>query len=332
MDTLTAPADEDLTADDYYTADDPEDDQDPAAPTGAGGAGTAAPPDHDPGDPPPSGPEAPFGWTRDRHTGQWRPKLRPGRPPKAPPGAEELAEGPPADREQDQPPREDAKPAGPAPGAPDEPVAMPAAGFIARKVNKLYRRAGRIISAKDEEIGAAFIAAGTKEDEDDVTAGEAWENLCRVNPRIRAWVMRLLTGGLYWDLVMAHAPIMLAILMKPAVLKYIPFRALLERWAEPDGTATPEDGPDLRPGDVGQMMDMAESQARRMAAGLGMKDIPPEVMRAARQQAERQAAAQAGTAPTGDATTAPPARPPGNRHQRRAAQSRAARRKAGAKR
>lgn len=316
---------EDLTADEFYAADDPDEDE--------GGAEAAAgPPAPDPDEPPPPDPErAPFGWTRDRGSKEWRPKMRAGRPPRVPPSADELTTSgpPPAPPPRDDPPREDkrSRPAAPPPATAPADVAMPAAGFIARRVDKLYRRAGRFITLKDAEIGAAFIMAGTKEDDEDVTAGEAWEALCRTNPRVRAWVMRALQGGVYWDLVMAHAPILLALLMKESVLRFIPFRALLESWAEPEDTA---EGAELRPDDVGQMMDLAEDQARRTAARMGLKDIPPEVMKAARAQAERQAAAQGGRAAAEDGEA--PAARPGNRHQRRAAQSRAQRRKAGAKR
>jgi hypothetical protein len=316
---------EDLTDDDFYTADDPADYPEEGAAENPGAPGQGAP---DPDAPPPPGPDAPFGWTRDKGTKEWRPKLRAGRP-RAPASAEELAQqAPPPPPEPDAPPREDARPAAGGPGAPDEVTAMPAAGWIAKRVDKIYRRTGRFISLKDEEIGAAFALAGTKDDPEDVTAGEAWEALCRTNPRVRAWVLRALKGGVYWDLVMAHAPVFLAVLMKESVLKFIPFRALLERWAEPDDTA---EGAELRPGDVGEMMDLAEQQARRMAQGLGLGHIPPEVMKAARAQAERQAATQGGSAVPGDAT-ARPVPPALRRHQTTRPKSRAARRKAGAKR
>ena len=252
-------------------------------------------------------------------------------PAKSPPDQEALkAAGIAPTNLPDDPPREDRKPP-PASAAPpagagaatDGVVPMPAKGLIARKIDKTYRRAGRFIAMRDEDIGAAFIMAGTKEDPDDVTAGEAWEELCRVNPRVRAFVMRFVTGGTYWDLVMAHAPIFLAILMKESVLKYIPFRALLERWAEPGETA---EATDLRPEDAAEMMDLAENQARRMAAGLGIK-VDDKVMAAARAQAERQHSAQTATQ-NGGGEPSSAAAPPGNRHERRAQQSRA-RRKAG---
>lgn len=321
---MTITAGEDLTSDVFYVADDPdeppEDPQDPGQPAEAAAD-----------EPPPDDPErAPFGWTRDRGSKAWRPKLRAGRP-RAPAGQEELrAAAPPEQPPRDDPPREDRKPP-PPPAAPassaatgtDGAVPMPAKGLIARKIDKTYRRAGRFIAMRDPDIGAAFIMAGTKEDPDDVTAGEAWEELCRVNPRVRAFVMRFVTGGTYWDLVMAHAPIFLAILMKESVLKYIPFRALLERWAEPEETAAPED---LRPEDAGEMMDLAEEQARRMARGLGIT-VDEKVLAAARAQAERQHSAQT-AAQNGGAEPSSAAAPDGNRQQRRAQQSRA-RRKAG---
>lgn len=316
---------EDLTADEFYTAEDPPEDPDPQ---GSGALADPPEPSAAADEPPPPDPvSAPFGYTRDRGSKEWRPKLRPGRP-KHPPTAEELKAGaPPEPPPADEPPREDrrAAPAAPPPSAgQDAAPAMPAKGLIARKINKAYRRAGRFISLRDPDIGAAFIMAGTKEDEDEITAGEAWEELCRTNPRVRAFVMRFIQGGTYWDLIMAHAPIFLAILMKDAVLKYIPFRALLERWAEPEETA---EGAELRPEDTAAMMDLAQAQAEKMAAGLGVK-VSPQMMANARAQAERQHSAQNGGGAAAPGERPPPA--PGNRHQRRAAQSRA-KRKAGSR-
>jgi hypothetical protein len=223
------------------------------------GGVTAAdfPPDLDGDDstPLPPDPDAPYGWTTDKETGERRPKKRPGRPAK-PPGPEELAaaEPPPEvtpDREP-QPPagrRRGRRERGPA-EPPGETVAMPRAGVIAAGINKLYRRTGHIYGALfDRDIGDALVQCATPDPEGDwPTTGEAWENLARTNPRIRAALLRLIAGGTWGELLMAHAPLGMAIIMKPAIQRRIPAGKLAEAFftAEPGedtgpGGLTPED-------------------------------------------------------------------------------------------
>jgi hypothetical protein len=229
-------------------------------------------------------PEAPYGWTVDPKTGERRPKKSAGRPRK-PPSADELRDaGPPPplppDEAPGKPPRARGKPKDDTadPGGPP----MPKGGMIAAGVNKLYRRAGKLIRAMDEDIGQAIIDCtrvdpDEAEDERELTVGEAWENLARVNPRIRKFILSAIAGGAWGDLVMAHAPIGLAIVMKPWVQRMIPWKRLIESVAEPD-----EDTPDGEGGlpggmtaaDVGDMEHMAAEQARRMAhrAGIQVSD------------------------------------------------------------
>jgi hypothetical protein len=212
--------------------------------------------------------EAPYGWRRDPDTGQMVPKKRPGRPGK-PRTPEQVAAAEPITREPDPPPggrgrgkREHT--AGPAP-------AMPRGGVIAAGVNKLYRRAGKVLRAFDHDIGQAVIECTRTEDleEGELTVGEAWENLCKANPRIRRFVMKAIAGGAWGDLVMAHAPIGIALVMKPAVQRFIPWGRLVESMAEPDDD-TPEGEGGLPGGmtaaDFDELKQQATEQARRMAA------------------------------------------------------------------
>jgi hypothetical protein len=127
---------------------------------------------------------------------------------------------------------------------------MPRAGVIAAGINKLYRRAGRIYAVMfDPDIGNALVQCATPDPEGDwPTAGEAWENLARTNPRIRAFLLRMIAGGTWGELLMAHAPLGMAIVMKPAIQKRIPAGKPAEAFftAEPGedagpGGLTPED-------------------------------------------------------------------------------------------
>src|SRR5690242_18707102 len=121
--TVTVGDDELATQDEFFTAEDPED---------AAGPGAAA------GGPPPDDPDrAPYGWTKDTQTHEWRPKKSPGRPKiTPPPSAEDLAAAPPITGQQDAPPPpRKGRRRGPAPT--DESVPMPKGGVIAKGVDRL---------------------------------------------------------------------------------------------------------------------------------------------------------------------------------------------------
>lgn len=229
-------------------------------------------------------PAAPWGWTTDPVTKERRPKKAPGRP-RNQPTAEELAAKPPIEREGDRAPE---RPAGYKP-PPAEPtvVPMPRGGVIAKGVNKLYRRAGKMIRAVDDDIGEAFIYCTrvdteVAEDERELTVGEAWEQLARSNPRIRAFVLRIIAGGDVGDLVMAHAPIGVALFMKPWIQRFINPERLIESMTEADeeeeeGTAAAG----LTGEDVKDMQELAMRQARQMARRAGVHVTEAEVQAAA---------------------------------------------------
>jgi hypothetical protein len=143
-------------------------------------------------------------------------------------------------------------------------------GVIASGVNRLYRRAGKIVRAMDHDIGTAIIesARNTADPgEPDDSVGAAWDELAKTNPRVRKFLLKCLAGGAWGQLVMAHAPIVMAIVMKPAILKFIPFSALVSSMAEPDEDTKPGEG--ALPGgmtapDVNAMADLAMAQVRKM--------------------------------------------------------------------
>lgn len=277
--TVTAEdAELDPTADEYFGADMPGD-------PGPGAAD--GPPADDPD-------LAPYGWTRDAKTHEWRPKKSPGRPKHTPPpGPEDVAAAPPIDRPEDTPPPpRGRKRRGPPPT--DATVPMPKGGLIAKGVDRLYRRAGRMIRILDDEIGLAVIECSRPDpdDPDAPTAGQAWEALAQENPRVRAWLLGLLKGGAWQDLIMVHAPIAMALFTRDWVRRLIP-GAVLERAAEamlvPEDEDATEDS--LRPEDVDDMQRAAEAHAQRIASKMGVK-VPPNVAAAAMRQAEAMAAAR----------------------------------------
>ena len=173
-----------------------------------------------------------------------------------------------------------------------EPVDVPPfrAGPIAKGVNRLYRKAGKLVRVADPELGAAIIQCTRKStytdddgiervDEDDVTVGEAWEELARTNVRVRMFLLRMLSGGALVNLVMAHAPILLAIMLKDAVMRRIPFHRFIESWlADDDGDEAPQQGAPTMGGmtqaDMGQMVAAAQAMAANMAAGMGPNGAP----------------------------------------------------------
>jgi hypothetical protein len=250
--------------------------------------------------------EAPYGYTTDAD-GNRRPKKLPGRPRRQQPTIEELkaekdakADSDPAHRgpgEGDRAPaarrRGGRKPAAvPDPDKPKPPVVQFREGVIAKGINKLYRKGGKLVRVMDRDIGQALIDITRKDtlddgtpDPDDITVGEAWEEVARTNPRIRAFLMKLIAGGAWGQLFMCHAPILLAILMKDAIRKHIPFMKLLEAFLAEDtedGEA-PADGTameGLQMPDMAQMMQMAQQFAEQAMnggqRGTGGTPRPPE--------------------------------------------------------
>lgn len=234
---------------------------------------------------------APFGWMTDPDTGERRPKKRPGRrskaarmPPGKTPALEELqALGTLSEASEDTPP-------GTPPKGRRKTTAMKAAappfraGVISKGMNKLYAKAGRIVRVFDMEIGTAVIACTRAEDDDDVTVGDAWEELARTNPRIRAFLMRLMVGGAWSALFTAHLPILMAIAMKDGIRQRIPFLGLAQTLLtdEPDdgGEAVPSDLAQMMggigPEDMAQMMAVAQGLMGQMAAGVPRApNMPP---------------------------------------------------------
>lgn len=241
-------------------------------------------------EPPPSE-EAPYGYMTDPDTGLRRPKKRPGRRSKTAkpptgnsPTLEELqALGTLSEVSEDT-----------APGAPPKGKKRPAmktaeplppfrAGQIAKGMNKLYRKAGRIIRLFDYDIGTAVIVSATKQPDDDededTTVGEAWEAVAKSNPRIRAFLLKLMVGGAWSALFTAHLPIFMAIAMKEGIRGRIPFLQLAETLLtdEPegegaDGEAAPSGLAQMMGGinadDMAQMMGMAQAFMGQMAQGV----------------------------------------------------------------
>lgn len=225
---------------------------------------------------------APHGWMTDTATGERRPKKRPGRraknaapPPGKTPSMDELqALGGLSETSEDTAP-------GAAPKGSrrrmraEAPVPPVRAGVIAKGVNKLYRKAGRIARLFDRDIGTAIIACTQAEDEDDVTVGDAWEDLAKTNPRIRAFLMRAIVGGAWSALVTAHLPILMAILMRDGIRERLPILGLAEAFLTDEpvgagGEAVPSDMAQMMggigPQDMAQMMAMAQGLMGQMAA------------------------------------------------------------------
>lgn len=237
------------------------------------------------------------------------PRKRPGRP-KNPPGPDEVAAAPPVEREPDPPPGAGNQGRRDRPAKDDSAPPMPRGGVLAAGINKLYRRAGKIIRAFDHDIGQAVIECTRADDleEGELTVGEAWEQLAKANPRIRRFLMKAIAGGAWTDLVMAHAPIGIALMLKPSVQRFIPFGRLLESVAEPDEDAGEGEGGlpgGMTAADFEELKGQAAEQARRMAERMHLTVSDEELAEA----------------------TASAGMPGFNRQQRRAAASRARRKR-----
>lgn len=217
-----------------------------------------------------------YGYMIDGATGERRPKKRPGRQAKT------LPTGPaaPADftekieRGEDRAPganrvRKDKGKSAPKADTPAPPFR---AGPIASGMNKMYARVGKIVKVWDHDIGSALISVSRKESDDDTTVGEAWEEIARTNPRIRAFLLRMLEGSAWSTLFMAHAPILLAILMKENIRKRLPFNQLFSAFLDPDdnGEASPvsENLGGIQTPDVNEMMKFAQTMMGDMFANM----------------------------------------------------------------
>ena len=234
--------------------------------------------------------EAPFGYTRDETTGELRPKKAAGRPRTKPPSLDELkaqkeAEAPAAEgtaKAEDRAPsarRPHRRTKGePEPGKPKQPVPQFREGQIERGINQLYRKAGKLIRVMDADVGQALIDITRKEDAEDQTVGECWEQLARTNPRIRAFLLRMIAGGAWGQLFMCHAPVLMAIVMKDAIRKRLPFGKVVQAFLEPDEDGdAPADGTvaeGLTMPDMGQMMAMAQQFAEQAMNGRAAATSP----------------------------------------------------------
>jgi hypothetical protein len=236
--------------------------------------------------------EAPYGWTTDAETGLRRPKKAPGRRPKGAAAPKVPGLSPALDelkaQAQDRKPVEDVAPAAakaerlsgrfalkaPSAAKAPEPVPPFRAGPIAKGVNKLYRRAGKIVKIWDSEVGRAIVACTVKDedDDDDITVGEAWEELARTNPRIRAFLTKFITAGAVSTLVAAHAPIMVAVMLKDGIRRRIPLLKVVDAFLvddDDDGMPYPSDLAQamggIGPEDMAQMMQVAQQMMNSMA-------------------------------------------------------------------
>lgn len=258
---------------------------------------------------------APYGYVIDEVTRERRPRKTPGgrrrgvrsaSPPQTdggsipvppgPPSLEQLRASGPRKAAPDRPPgaRKDRRGRIRAPKAAPE-VPPFRAGPIAKGVNQLYFKVGKLVRIVDPMIGQALIDITRKEDDDDITVGEAWEEIARTNPRIRAFLLRLITGGAWTQLFMAHAPVLLAVIMRDGIRERIPFERVVsamlddddtmpdpgDYWpddpgqdpAAPSGLAGLFDG--LTPADVAQMGAMMNGLMSNMAGGFGPRQPAP---------------------------------------------------------
>lgn len=162
-----------------------------------------------------------------------------------------------------------------------EPADVPAfrAGPIATGMNRLYVRAGKILRALDWDIGTAVIAMTRKESEDDVSIGEAWEEFARVYPKHRVWILKLIQGGAAGQLLMAHAPLFLAIIMKDSIRRHLPLARLWSAWLDGEEAQVPtESGSGPGMADLSSMFAGMSAQdmgdAYQFAQGLMAGSIP----------------------------------------------------------
>lgn len=239
--------------------------------------------------------DAPYGYTVDRSTGERRPKKRPGRRKASPalpsgrtPSIEEL-------KTQSRSKDEDVSPSttkkrassfsAKKPKKEPEPLPPFRAGPIAKGMNSLYRKAGKLVKMWDISVGDAIISCTYKDDEDELTVGEAWENVAKSNPRIRGFLLKMITGDAWGGLLWAHLPIALAVWfrMKSGVGQKADLTSVAMDFMQDlnpkTGQSQPSDISSMFGGmtseDMGQMMQMAQSFMGGMVNNLprNMNDV-----------------------------------------------------------
>lgn len=196
----------------------------------------------------------PEGYIRDPKTKEIRPRKRRGR------RAGTAAPRPETPLERG----EDEKPDSKARGKRKQPVPRYQKGVVAAGMTKLYKRTGRIVKAIDRPIGIAIVECA----ED---CGEAWDELARTNPNVRRTLMKLISGGAWGAVIMAHAPIAMAIIMKDGIRKHIPFMRLIEGVMEDANEGDDDEGiggllKGMTREDMQQMMNVAQGMMGGMAA------------------------------------------------------------------
>lgn len=131
------------------------------------------------------------------------------------------------------------------------------AGPIAKGMNRLYAKAGRLVKVMGKPaFGDVIISITRKESDDDETVGEAWEALAQVSPVWRARLLKLVTGGAAGRVLLAHLPIVMALLMLEPVQRRMPFGRIVDAvFGDDEPTATPADTGEQP--DFEQMMAMA---------------------------------------------------------------------------
>ncbi len=220
---------------------------------------------------------APYGYMIDPATGERRPKKRPGRQrrttaPTGTPSPVDFTDK--IDHGEDRAPGSvNRKTKDKKSSKPVEPVPPFRAGPIATGMNRLYARVGKLVRVWDADIGGALVSITRKESDDDTTVGEAWEEIARTNPRIRAFLLKMMEGSAWSSLLMAHAPVFLAIAMKEQVRRHLPFGKFMSAFLDTD-----EDGPSevsealggIQSEDVNDMMNMAQAMMGQMFSNMNM--------------------------------------------------------------
>lgn len=215
--------------------------------------------------------DAPYGYKTNGE-----PKKISGRPRKVnpPPSVETLKVDKQAQTEEKPADKTPAKPAKTAASKKDDGKAPPyTPGKIAKGMTKLYTRVGQTIKAWDFVVGTAIIIQAEE-------IGAAWDEVARVNPRIRKFLLLLISGGAYGQLAMAHLPIAMAVWMSLQARmngNYTPQEGtfserLFENWTTggADGSM-PTDGTlldGMTKADMEQVMALASNFMPQMMGGL----------------------------------------------------------------
>lgn len=110
------------------------------------------------------------------------------------------------------------------------------AGKYKEPISQLYAVAGLMLSPIAPKTGMAFVENSDK-------VAEEWDKLSRTNPKVKKVLDKLVTGGGWGGLLLAHSAIGMVAVQESGLLSKVPFlKTLFPKSPEPEAPPTDDLG------------------------------------------------------------------------------------------